>query len=93
VAAGDFLTFKFPVWQWCVHSPEFTESAHTREKGDAGRARDFLPADKQYLITRNGTCRRGKKHSRQHSGVTRPRHVCTGLMPVAQVGEGGLHCS
>lgn len=18
VAAGDFLTFKFPVWQWCV---------------------------------------------------------------------------
>jgi hypothetical protein len=25
-----------------------------REKGDASRARDFLPADKQYLITRNG---------------------------------------
>ncbi|EKD05484.1 autophagy-related protein [Trichosporon asahii var. asahii CBS 8904] len=41
VAAGDFLTFKFPVWQW--------------EKGDPGRARDFLPADKQYLITRNET--------------------------------------
>ena len=25
-----------------------------REKGDSSRARDFLPADKQYLITRNG---------------------------------------
>ncbi|TXT16058.1 hypothetical protein VHUM_00561 [Vanrija humicola] len=44
VAAGDFLTFKFPVWQW--------------EKGDANRARDFLPADKQYLICRNVPCLR-----------------------------------
>jgi hypothetical protein len=25
-----------------------------REKGDPSRTRDFLPADKQYLITRNG---------------------------------------
>jgi hypothetical protein len=25
-----------------------------REKGDSSKARDFLPADKQYLITRNG---------------------------------------
>lgn len=25
-----------------------------REKGDSAKARDFLPADKQYLITRNG---------------------------------------
>ncbi|WWD22545.1 hypothetical protein CI109_107038 [Kwoniella shandongensis] len=44
VAAGDFLTFKFPVWQW--------------EKGDSSRARDFLPADKQYIITRNVPCLR-----------------------------------
>ncbi|KAK8845597.1 hypothetical protein IAR55_006313 [Kwoniella newhampshirensis] len=44
VAAGDFLTFKFPVWQW--------------DKGDPSRARDFLPADKQYLITRNVPCLR-----------------------------------
>ncbi|KAL7418686.1 E2-like enzyme [Cryptotrichosporon argae] len=44
VAAGDFLTYKFPVWQW--------------EKGDFSRARDFLPADKQYLITRNVPCLR-----------------------------------
>ncbi|ORX34825.1 autophagocytosis associated protein [Kockovaella imperatae] len=44
VAAGDFLTFKFPVWQW--------------EKGDSSKSRDFLPADKQYLITRNVPCLR-----------------------------------
>ncbi|WVF65955.1 hypothetical protein IAT40_000693 [Kwoniella sp. CBS 6097] len=44
VAAGDFLTFKFPVWQW--------------EKGDPSKARDFLPADKQYLITRGVPCLR-----------------------------------
>ena len=25
-----------------------------REKGDSSRAREFLPVDKQYLITRNG---------------------------------------
>ncbi|RXK39083.1 preconditioning-inducible protein [Tremella mesenterica] len=43
-AAGDFLTFKFPVWQWY--------------KGDPSRARDFLPPDKQYLITRNVPCLR-----------------------------------
>ncbi|OCF31228.1 preconditioning-inducible protein [Kwoniella heveanensis BCC8398] len=44
VVAGDFLTFKFPVWQW--------------EKGDPSKARDFLPADKQYLITRGVPCLR-----------------------------------
>ncbi|ADV25031.1 preconditioning-inducible protein [Cryptococcus gattii Ru294] len=44
VAAGDFLTFKFPVWQW--------------EKGEPSRARDFLPPDKQYLVTRNVPCLR-----------------------------------
>lgn len=25
-----------------------------REKGEPSRARDFLPLDKQYLVTRNG---------------------------------------
>jgi len=38
VAAGDFLVYKFPVWSW--------------EKGDATKTRDFLPTDKQYLVTR-----------------------------------------
>ncbi|KAI6002925.1 putative E2-like enzyme [Pisolithus albus] len=44
VAAGDFLTYKFPVWQW--------------EKGDTSKARDYLPADKQYLVTRGVACLR-----------------------------------
>ncbi|EEB88261.1 hypothetical protein MPER_14002, partial [Moniliophthora perniciosa FA553] len=44
VAAGDFLVYKFPVWTW--------------EKGDTSKARDYLPADKQYLITRGVPCLR-----------------------------------
>ncbi|KAG7098450.1 hypothetical protein E1B28_000400 [Marasmius oreades] len=44
VAAGDFLAYKFPVWTW--------------EKGDVSKARDFLPTDKQYLITRGVPCLR-----------------------------------
>ncbi|PCH36059.1 hypothetical protein WOLCODRAFT_140204 [Wolfiporia cocos MD-104 SS10] len=44
VAAGDFLAYKFPVWSW--------------EKGDASKARDYLPADKQYLLTRGVPCLR-----------------------------------
>ncbi|KAI0314228.1 autophagocytosis associated protein [Amylostereum chailletii] len=44
VAAGDFLAYKFPVWTW--------------EKGDASKARDYLPADKQYLVTRGVPCLR-----------------------------------
>ncbi|KAF9467408.1 autophagocytosis associated protein [Collybia nuda] len=44
VAAGDFLAYKFPVWTW--------------EKGDTSKARDYLPADKQYLLTRGVPCLR-----------------------------------
>ncbi|KAF4567342.1 E2-like enzyme [Pleurotus pulmonarius] len=44
VAAGDFLVYKFPVWTW--------------EKGDPTKARDYLPADKQYLLTRGVPCLR-----------------------------------
>ncbi|EIW62633.1 uncharacterized protein TRAVEDRAFT_26292 [Trametes versicolor FP-101664 SS1] len=44
VAAGDFLAYKFPVWTW--------------EKGDPAKARDYLPADKQYLLTRGVPCLR-----------------------------------
>lgn len=44
VAAGDFLVYKFPVWTW--------------EKGDTTKTRDFLPADKQYLVTRGVPCLR-----------------------------------
>ncbi|KAG8951220.1 E2-like enzyme [Tulasnella sp. 419] len=44
VAAGDFLTYKFPVWTW--------------EKGEPSKARDYLPAEKQYLLTRGVPCLR-----------------------------------
>ncbi|KAF7305962.1 Autophagy-related protein 3 [Mycena chlorophos] len=44
VAAGDFLSYKFPVWSW--------------EGGDASKAKDYLPADKQYLVTRGVPCLR-----------------------------------
>ncbi|KAF8134280.1 putative E2-like enzyme [Boletus edulis] len=44
VAAGDFLSYKFPVWTW--------------ERGDASKARDYLPTDKQYLVTRGVPCLR-----------------------------------
>jgi len=44
VAAGDFLTYKFPVWTW--------------EKGEPAKARDYLPTDKQYLVTRGVPCLR-----------------------------------
>ncbi|KAJ6625821.1 autophagocytosis associated protein [Mycena sp. CBHHK59/15] len=44
VAAGDFLAYKFPVWTW--------------EKGDPSKTRDYLPAEKQYLVTRGVPCLR-----------------------------------
>ncbi|KAF9444003.1 hypothetical protein P691DRAFT_808014 [Macrolepiota fuliginosa MF-IS2] len=44
VLAGDFLVYKFPVWTW--------------EAGDKSKTRDFLPADKQYLVTRGVPCLR-----------------------------------
>lgn len=44
VAAGDFLAYKFPVWNW--------------EKGDSSKVRDYLPTDKQYLVTRGVPCLR-----------------------------------
>ncbi|KAI0268815.1 autophagocytosis associated protein [Gloeopeniophorella convolvens] len=44
VAAGDFLAYKFPVWSW--------------EAGDPSKARDYLPADKQYMVTRGVPCLR-----------------------------------
>lgn len=62
VAAGDFLVYKFPVWNW--YAPFFFwddtlwSIQSRREKGDATKARDFLPGDKQYLVTRGVPCLR-----------------------------------
>lgn len=63
MAAGDFLAYKFPVWSWCVKQllvqrTSSNLSFDIREKGDATKARDYLPGDKQYLVTRGVPCLR-----------------------------------
>ncbi|KFD53809.1 hypothetical protein M513_05315 [Trichuris suis] len=42
VSAGDHLTLLCPTWQWA--------------KGDEAHVKPYLPADKQFLITRNVPC-------------------------------------
>ncbi|KAI8617628.1 autophagocytosis associated protein [Chytriomyces sp. MP71] len=42
VLAGDFLVYKCPTWAWAAGLP--------------GKRKDFLPTDKQYLVTRNVPC-------------------------------------
>ncbi|KAJ3352542.1 Arabinose-proton symporter (Arabinose transporter) [Allomyces javanicus] len=42
VAAGDYLVFKCGTWRW--------------EAGDPAKRRDYLPADKQFLTTKNVPC-------------------------------------
>ncbi|GBC07570.1 hypothetical protein RclHR1_07540008 [Rhizophagus clarus] len=46
-AAGDFLVYKCPTWKW--------------ESGEVSKRRDYLPAEKQFLITRNVPCFRRVK--------------------------------
>jgi ubiquitin-like-conjugating enzyme ATG3 len=43
VAAGDLLVYKCPTWSWAAGIPE--------------KAVPYLPADKQFLITRNVPCK------------------------------------
>lgn len=42
VAAGDYLCYKCPTWAWSA--------------GDAKLKKDYLPDEKQYLVTRNVPC-------------------------------------
>ncbi|GMF25722.1 unnamed protein product [Phytophthora lilii] len=44
VRAGDLLVYKCPTWRW--------------ESGEPALRRAYLPADKQFLVTRNVPCRR-----------------------------------
>ncbi|CAO1613836.1 unnamed protein product [Sympodiomycopsis kandeliae] len=55
VAAGDFLSYRFPTWQW--------------SSGEASKTRDFLPKDKQYLISRGVPCL--KRVSQMEKDATR----------------------
>ncbi|KAK9900156.1 hypothetical protein P389DRAFT_8663 [Cystobasidium minutum MCA 4210] len=55
VAAGDFLVYKFPTWEW--------------EGGDKSMQRNYLPADKQYLVQRSVPCiRRVAQLQNYHDG-------------------------
>lgn len=45
VAAGDYLVYKFPTWSW-------------GDADDESRRVSYLPAGKQYLVTRNVPCYR-----------------------------------
>jgi ubiquitin-like-conjugating enzyme ATG3 len=45
VAAGDYLVFKFPTWQWADADSPSLRATH-------------LPPGKQYLVTRNVPCQR-----------------------------------
>ena len=40
ILAGDNLVAKCPTWSWCP--------------GDPSKRKPYLPADKQFLVTRNG---------------------------------------
>lgn len=42
VEAGDYLVYRFPTWQWSPAEPS--------------KAKDFLPAEKQFLVTRHVPC-------------------------------------
>lgn len=55
VAAGDFLVYKFPTWQWAG--------------GLKGKQKDYLPKDKQYLITKNVPCLKRVKAMEYHQDV------------------------
>ncbi|CAH8680752.1 unnamed protein product [Schistosoma rodhaini] len=52
VAAGDFLVYHCPTWQWAT--------------GDKG-ARSYLPKEKQYLITRSVPCYKRVKQMADHN--------------------------
>ena len=45
IAAGDYLVYKFPTWSWGQADSETQQV-------------NYLPPDKQYLVTRNVPCHR-----------------------------------
>ncbi|KAJ1674201.1 E2-like enzyme, partial [Spiromyces aspiralis] len=67
VAAGDYLVFKCPTWSW--------------SKADKNKRRDYLPEDKQFLITRNVPCIR-RADDVKYDGAE-------GLEDSGQLGEDG----
>ncbi|KAI9321438.1 autophagocytosis associated protein [Dichotomocladium elegans] len=61
VAAGEFLVYKCPTWSWEAGLPE--------------KRRDYLPKDKQFLVTRNVPCLRRAKQMEYSSDGDETRQV------------------
>ncbi|GAA5934040.1 Atg3p [Sporobolomyces koalae] len=75
VAAGDFLSYKFPTWTW--------------EAGHATKRREFLRADKQYLISRNVPClRRVSQLGQQQHTAGGPEEYTEMMMNFASEQDG-----
>lgn len=70
VSAGDFLTGHCPTWQWAnVSNPK--------------ACKDYLPSDKQFLITKNVPCSKRCRHLMDSLKNTQERVV------EIETGEGG----
>ncbi|XP_063718113.1 ubiquitin-like-conjugating enzyme ATG3 [Symsagittifera roscoffensis] len=55
VAAGDHLVHQCPTWAWAT--------------GDQSKVKSFLPAEKQYLVTRNVPCYKRCRHMEPTEGL------------------------
>jgi len=79
VEAGEQLVFKFPTWQW--------------EAGEPSKRAGYLPADKQFLITRNVPCKdrvRALDYVLEHKTRTEDEWLLPETTNGAQVGDGEL---
>ena len=76
VECGDQLVHSCPTWAWAG--------------GDASRAKSYLPAEKQFLITRNVPCHRRCKQVRAVWTGVAGWSGCTILWPDRVVWLGGL---
>lgn len=79
VEAGEQLVFKFPTWQW--------------EAGEPSKRASYLPADKQFLITRNVPCKdrvRALDYVLDHKTRTEDEWLLPETANSGQAGDGEL---
>ena len=58
VRAGDELVSRCPTWSWCgSNNGSRSDPGSTPANSSSSGQKAYLPADKQYLITRNVPCR------------------------------------
>jgi ubiquitin-like-conjugating enzyme ATG3 len=61
ISAGDYLTQKCPTWKWCKSSQGI-------------KPVDYLPEDKQYLVTLNVPC---PQRAREHEKASQTQEIIT----------------